>query len=456
LIISKYVHRFPFDGYTAYYHSLRMKPVFLTTEEAEVFEEAMRNGVKPPLSNETLEALKEYLIVTDSDEGIIDYVRSHVPDPYICLAYFVLSEQCNLACKYCFLGNADIEAPKVTKYPMSHETADKALAFFARQTREDMSQFNDEKEIIFYGGEPLVNFDTLKYVVERSRYYQEQHLLGPKLKFSMITNGTLLNEEIVQFLIDHKINVSISIDGADEAKNSNRVLRAGGLAFPHIIRKLRLAQSMGLRFGLSITLSEETIKDVQSLINLLDDLDVDSVCFNILLKSKNFGVEKNYYINATDFIIDFYEKTKDKGVYEDRFMRKLKAFAESGLYFSDCAATSGSQIVITPDGQVGICHGAMEKREHFIGSIDDENLVVGKNAEVNHWNHLSPVFKEECQNCEALGICGGGCPVNAQKLNNTASIDAIDKAFCIHAKKVLEYLIGELLKYSVREAEECV
>lgn len=135
---------------------------------------------------------------------------------------------------------------------------------------------------------------------------------------------------------------------------------------------------------------------------------------------------------------------------------KLKAFAESGLYFSDCAATSGSQIVITPDGQVGICHGAMEKREHFIGSIDDENLVVDKNAEVNHWNHLSPVFKEECQNCEALGICGGGCPVNAQKLNNTASIDAIDKAFCIHAKKVLEYLIGELLKYSVREAEECV
>lgn len=108
------MHRFPFDGYTAYYHSLRMKPVFLTTEEAEVFEEAMRNGVKPPLSNETLEALKEYLIVTDSDEGIIDYVRSHVPDPYICLAYFVLSEQCNLACKYCFLGNADIEAPKVT------------------------------------------------------------------------------------------------------------------------------------------------------------------------------------------------------------------------------------------------------------------------------------------------------------------------------------------------------
>lgn len=445
--LSKYVTRYNLGEYTAFYHSLRMKPVFLTSEETKLLDEWINKNNELKLSQEVLNALKEYLILVETDDGIIEWVQEHADKPYTCLAYFILTEQCNLACKYCFLGNSsNSKDSNITNYPMSKETADKALEFFGLQTKQDMSQFDDEKEIIFYGGEPLINFETLKYVVDRSKYYQEKRIIGRNLNFSMVTNGLLLDEEKIQYLIDNNINVSISIDGADEETNSSRVGKNGNPSYKKLISKLKLAKSMGLNFGLSITLTDNTIKDINKLLQFLEELDSMSICFNILLKNKDYETDNSYYINATEFIIEFYKKTKDIGIYEERFMRKLKAFSESKIYFSDCAATSGSQIVITPDGQVGICHGCTEKREHFIGDIFDENFIVKDNSEVIQWSKCIPVFKNECMECPALGICGGGCPINAKKIHNTENINAIDSNFCIHAKNSLEFLIKELLK----------
>lgn len=447
--ISKYVTKFYINDYVAYYHSLRMKPVFLSKIESIELEKAILENRKPMLKEDVKESLQKYFIVVETDEGIIEKVRKYVPKPYISVAYFVLTEQCNLACKYCFLGNSDITVQKISKENMSFKVAEKALEFFSRQTMQDMDQFYDDKEIIFYGGEPLINFKTLEYTVLRSKYYQENHLISKKLKFSLISNGTLLDENKIKFLKDNNISVSISIDGASELENANRIDKSGKNIYDKVIKNLILAKKMGLNFGLSITLSEESIDNIDGLIEFIDMLNVNSICFNILLKVKGVHIEENYYINATNFIIEFYEKTMDKGIYEERFMRKLKAFIESKIYFSDCAATSGSQVVITPDGDVGICHGTMENREFFIGNVSDSNLIVANNKDVVRWSKLSPIFKSECMLCPALGICGGGCPINAMRSSKYKNLEAIDKAFCIHAKNMLKYLIEKLLFFTL-------
>lgn len=449
--ISKYVTKYELGNYVAYYHSLRMKPVYLSKEEDSILVEALDKGLESNLSSQVKRSLKEYYILVDNDEGILEFVQDHVAKPYICVAYFVLTEQCNLKCKYCFLGNGKDNLRKVTNYPMSKETANKALEFFCRQTQQDASQFMDEKEIIFYGGEPLLNFEVLKYVVMRSHYYQENGELTPNLKFSVITNGTLLDREKIQYFIEHNINVAISIDGASALANSSRIDKQGREIFNSLISKLVLAKKEGLNFGLSITLTENTINDLEGIINLVKTLNVRSVSFNILFKEQYTNHEKSFYVSATNFIIEFYKRTKNKGIYEDRIMRKIKAFVDGGIYFSDCAATSGNQIVITPDGNVGICHGCMENREYFIGNILDDSLIVEKNKDVLNWTKLIPIYKDECQTCPALGICGGGCPINSKKISQNHSILDIDKIFCIHAKKVLTFLIGELLRLMLRK-----
>ena len=418
----------------SYYHSLRMIPVYLNEDEHN----ALQDGRFGELPDSLIESLRECRILVDNDEkDLIHNVRRLIPKPYICIAYFILTEQCNLACKYCFLGNASC-GHKITDYHMSREIAEKALLFFAEQTAQQHENFNSEKNIIFYGGEPLLNFNVLKFIVEKSRELQNDKIITENLTFSVVTNGMLLDSKIISFLRENNINVSISLDGAGEAANSSRIDRNGRSIYQRLIDKIGLAVNMGLDISLSVTLTENTIKEMNELINLLQRLGIKSLCFNILNNLKDFRVSDDYYANATRFICEFYRRTRTLGIYEERLSRKLKSFASQKIYFADCAAASGNQIVITPDGGVGICQGCTENREHFFTNINNNQSDLSCNENIKLWSRLSPVFKEECRTCEALGICGGGCPINAD------SLGAIDRAFCTHAKMTLEFLIREL------------
>lgn len=451
---SFYTHKFDLGNHVAYYNSLRMKPVYLTKSESEILEQDLIKGNIVNLDEKIVLSLLKYKIVIRDDINIKTEVLKYMPRPYVSIAYFVLTEQCNLACKYCFLGNANKNANKVTNYPMSIETADQALKFFARQTIQKQEEFNDEKEIIFYGGEPLLNYETLKYVVNKSKILQTQGILSNRLRYSIVTNGLLLSDEIIGFFKENNINMSISIDGASAKANVHRVDRVGNCIFERLIANIKKARKAGLTFGLSITITEETMENIDELFEFIKKIDIKSVCLNILFKYNDSEIDSSYYERATIFIIEFYKRARELGIYEDRFMRKLLAFMESSIYYSDCAATTGSQIILTPDGGVGICHGCMETRDFFVGSIWDENLIVEKNTVFMKWSQLSPLFREECQSCPALGICGGGCPINASKVNEDHSINGIDSTFCIHAKTVLLFLIEELLRLMLDNYEQ--
>ena len=426
------------DNIFAYYHSLRMLPVYLTRQEHEILQHD--SGLN--LTKSVIDSLKEAHILSDdeSEANLIARVQNCVPKPYICVAYLILTEQCNFACKYCFLGNSS-QNPKATDFPMSKDTAMKALEFFAEQTRYNPEYFNEEKNIIFYGGEPLLNFETLKFVVQKSREFQEKNLISQNLHFSIVTNGTLLDQEKIQFLINNRIETSISLDGATQKANSSRIYKNGAIVHDDVLRKIALSKNLGLDVGLSVTLTEEALEDMNSLITLLQKLDIKSLCFNLLHRNENLKIDEDYYRRASDFIIKFYNATKDSGIYEERFARKLQSFVAQKIYFSDCAATSGNQIVITPDGKVGICQACTEKREYFISDVNASKQNLNQDTNILNWQKFTPIFKNECVSCEALGICGGGCPVNARSLNE------IDSLFCVHAKKSLEFLISKL--YSV-------
>ena len=127
-------------------------------------------------------------------------------------------------------------------------------------------------------------------------------------------------------------------------------------------------------------------------------------------------------------------------------MRKLKAFTKAQVYFSDCAATAGGQIVVAPNGQVGICHGCLYNKQYFVSDINDESFDATKDPNFIEWSQLTPVNHEECLDCPALGICGGGCPVNAMHLKPGNTIHSIDERFCAHSIKTLEFFIQDLYR----------
>ena len=215
---SRYTHVFELDDAVALYHSLRMKPVYLNKESYEDLQKWLASPFSLTLAdapenikNEVIE-LAKYKILTktgDEDDKVLEFVKTKIPAPMVNVCYMILSEQCNLACKYCFLGNNNDEKRNNFQLEsMTKETAEKAIEFFVRQINlSGLENYEDNKPvIIFYGGEPLVNYDVLVYIANR---VNEMRSLEPCLRhaeLSMVTNGLLLNDKrILELNSDHPL-----------------------------------------------------------------------------------------------------------------------------------------------------------------------------------------------------------------------------------------------------------
>lgn len=455
--LSRFTHTLELDNAVALYHSLRMKPVYLTRDTYENLQAWLASSfcidydsAPDSLKNEVLQLKKWKIIINkeDEDDKVLEFIKSRIPSPAISVCYMILSEQCNLACKYCFLGNNDLEKRKQFNLQnMSVETADKAIEYFVRQLRLSGLDFEREKPVvIFYGGEPLVNYPVLTYIAEKLISFRDTEICLKNLEMSMVTNGLLLDDERILKLKDLGVGIAISVDGFTERENEMRVDRNGEIVFNKILEKITRCQELGVNVSLSVTLSEETIKNKQNIIKLVEEYGIKSFGFNIMMSSDTFVIPDSYNEAAAQFIIDEFIQLRELGIYEDRMMRKLDAFSKAQVYYSDCAATSGGQIVIAPNGQVGICHGCLYDKKYFVSDVSDETFDCRADKNFIEWSRLTPVNHEECLDCPALGICGGGCPLNAMYLKEGNTIHSIDTRFCSHAKKTLDFLIRDLYR----------
>lgn len=300
-------------------------------------------------------------------------------------------------------------------------------------------------------GEPLVNFKVLEYIAVKVNELRNIEKCMRNVEMSIVTNGLLLDEFRIRRLHELGVSIGISIDGFTEEANRMRVDISGKPVFSRILDKLNLCKSLGVDVSLSVTLSEETIKNTKDILNLVDTYGIKAFGFNIMMSSDNLVLPQNYNEAAAQFIIDEFIELRKRGIYEDRMMRKLKSFSKAQVYFSDCAATTGVQVVIAPNGQVGICHGCLHNKQYFVAHIDDDDFVAVKDKNFIEWSQITPLNHEECMDCPALGICGGGCPVNAMHLKPSNTIHSIDERFCAHSKKTLEFFIKDLYRIITQE-----
>ena len=204
--ISRFTHEYVVGDAVALYHSLRMKPVYLSRDAYESLQTWIASSCCNQISDAPESIVKEvaelarWKILTqseDEDDKVLRFVKSRMPSPAISICYFILSEQCNLACKYCFLGNNDKEKRhNFSSENMTIETADKAIEFFIRQMKASgLDNEDNQATIIFYGGEPMVNYPVLKYVANKINSLRSTEKCLKNADLSMVTNGLLLNEE---------------------------------------------------------------------------------------------------------------------------------------------------------------------------------------------------------------------------------------------------------------------
>jgi len=378
----------------------------------------------------------------DDGYGLFHSYRKALEKPSINILYLLLTDSCNFRCKYCyFLANMD------SSYHfsfMSEETAISAVDMFARCIQKSITEGHDDQQIVIYGGEPTINKKTLIAVLKYIVNIKHRGTLPSRVSITLNTNGTLLDEEILNACKETNVVVAISIDGPKEIHDQMRVYTSGRGTFDDVVRNYRKARSLGVKTGLCVTIDKHNLFELQNITHWIsDDLKSKGVGFNILIDYKgddSLSDREKYTKIVASQIIKCFIIARDNGLYEDRMMRRVKNFVEKTPVLSDCGGC-GLQIVISPDGKIGVCQGFCGTKNFFV-SESFETFNPEEHQYWKEWRKRSPLSMEECRECIALGNCGGGCPYNAFAEEGT--IWALDKRFCIHAKTTTEFLIKDL------------
>ncbi|OGL84707.1 hypothetical protein A3J36_02565 [Candidatus Uhrbacteria bacterium RIFCSPLOWO2_02_FULL_54_37] len=450
--VSLLTHQFSRDGVVAFYNSLIMQPVFVEGRIAKIMG-ALGNFEKAdffkaldfvPDALNLFQSLTENKIIVAGhvdEKGIVQwYADEYTGRPKVKIMYMILTDLCNLACEYCVIEQ--FASDHVYRH-MDEKTAEKALLTFS-----PLALAGEQSKIILYGGEATLNWKILVYVLSRVNEMKEQGLYPQTLEVTLNSNGTTITPERARMLKELGIRaVAISLDG-DEIANSPRVFKGGQASFSKVIQGFQNCVDAGIDTGISCTLSEESLARFDETLDFLLKSGVKSLGFNLMKPTKGYSVSEGYYERATECIIKAFTVFRENGIYEDRIMRKASVFARRAIFPFDCAATGGNQMVIAPDGAIGICHGTLASRENFVSHVDQGFDPVA-NPVWQEWSRRSPLNMPACFSCPALGICGGGCPTQA--MVESGSIWDVHKSFCIHAKMILEWLIWDLYDSSVSQ-----
>jgi len=319
-----------------------------------------------------------------------------------------VTNQCNLACTYCYeYGEdkiVDTENGKQSKF-MSEATARQSVEFLLKESGQIA-------HMTFFGGETLLNFPVLKSTVAYAR--QRAAEVGKTVDFSLTTNATLLQPEIIDFLADNEIGVTISMDGPRELQNKFRVFHNGAGSYDIVAPKIKalLQRHRSRPIGARVTLTSDTIDVTRIYRHLTEEFGFWEVGFAPVTTSP----EHQYAISDRGFdrmLGQFRELAHE--FQEHVAMNQHHGFSNIKDTLEEihkgvskaypCGAGLGLMGVST-DGDVAVCHRFAGSDAHKLGSVKDGIDRTAQQAFLEQ-HHIND--KTDCHTCWARPICAGGC-----------------------------------------------
>ncbi len=371
---------------------------------------------------------KEELFAKDVyREYVADFKKRKTVVKALCLH---IAHDCNLACRYCFAGEGEYRGRRAL---MSFEVGKKALDFLM-----DNSGSRRNLEVDFFGGEPLMNWQVVKRLVEYGRSQEESR--GKKFRFTLTTNGVLLNDEIMEFCNREMSNVVLSLDGRKEVNDRMRPFRKGAGSYDLIVPKFqKFAESRNqTNYYVRGTFTRNNLDFSRDVLHFAD-LGFKQMSVEPVVASP----DEPYSIREEDLprILEEYDKLaveyikrkkEGRGFNFFHFMIDLRQGPCVAKRLSGCG--SGTEyLAVTPWGDLYPCHQFVGQEQFLLGNVD-EGIT---NTEVRDEFKLCNVYaKEKCRSCFARFYCSGGCAANSYNFHGSIT-DAYDIG-CEMQKKRIE------------------
>lgn len=332
-----------------------------------------------------------------------------IPFPLTTLVLNV-TNQCNLSCTYCYeYGEdriVDTANGKKAKF-MNEETARASVEFMLREAGA-----NKIAHLTFFGGETLLNFPVLKTTIAYARRRAAE--LGKEVDFSLTTNATLLRPEIIEFLAENRVGVTISIDGPKEMQDRFRVFQNGSGSYDVIAPKIKelLRRHTSRPIGARVTLTSATLDVKRIFRHLTEDVGFWEVGFAPVTTSPNqqYAISEDGFDTMLgqfrDLAWEFLERSASNRHHGFSNVKDTLEEIHKGVSKAyPCGAGLGLMGVST-DGDVALCHRFAGSDAHKLGTVRDG---VDRQAQIGFLEQHHITDKTDCRTCWARPLCSGGC-----------------------------------------------
>lgn len=408
--------------------------------EPEMLSEEVAREVMERLSPtygeaEVQEALDEIQYLIDAEEllttdqyhdYVVDFKKRKTVVKALCLH---IAHDCNLACQYCFAEEGEYHGRRAL---MSFEVGKKALDFLIANSGNRRNL-----EVDFFGGEPLMNWEVVKQLVEYGRSKEKEY--NKNFRFTMTTNGVLLNDEIMEYCNREMSNVVLSLDGRKEVNDKMRPFRGGKGSFDLIVPKFqKFAEMRGDRdYYVRGTFTRHNLdfsKDVME----FADLGFRSMSIEPVVAKP----EEEYAIREEDLpqIMEEYGHLAEEYIKRKKEGRGFNFFHFNiDLNQGPCVAKrlsgcgSGTEyLAVTPWGDLYPCHQFVGQEEFLLGNVD----TGVTNERIRDEFKLCNVYaKDKCRDCFARFYCSGGCAANSYNFHGSIT-DAYDIGCAMQKKRI--------------------
>ncbi|MCM1992579.1 thioether cross-link-forming SCIFF peptide maturase [Oceanirhabdus seepicola] len=319
---------------------------------------------------------------------------------------------CNLQCKYCFADEGEYHGGKKR---MSVDVAKKAIDFVIKNSgpRKNI-------EVDLFGGEPLMVMKEIKEIVQYGREAGVKH--GKNIRFTMTTNATLLNDEIIEYLNENMVNIILSLDGRKNINDAMRQRKDGTGSYDTILPKIkkmvakRDKDKMHYVRGTFTRNNLDFFQDVKHFVEEgFKEISIEPVVLPyenpLALQPEDVEVIKAEYDKLYKYMAE--KNSKGEGFNFYHFNVDLKGGPCIYKRISGCGA-GHEYVAITPEGEIYPCHQFVGQEEYKMGTLESDELnqdIMKKFKSAHIYN------KEKCTGCWARFYCSGGCQANNHSFN---------------------------------------
>lgn len=325
---------------------------------------------------------------------------------------------CNLRCKYCF---ADEGEYKGCRKPMSAEIGKRAIDFVIKKSGK-----RKNIEVDLFGGEPIMVFNTIKEIVEYAK--EQEKIYNKNIRFTMTTNATLLNDEIMEYIDKNMGNIILSIDGRKEINDKVRIRVDGSGSYDRILPNIKKMVSMrdsSKQYYVRGTFTRNNTDFFEDVMALANEGFTEISIEPVVLPD-----EHELSLRREDLPVIFEQYDK---LYNEMVRRQVEGDNPFKFYhfnidlnggpcvykrISGCGA-GHEYVAVTPDGEIYPCHQFVGNKDFLMGNIYDENI----DQEISTTFRKAHIYnKPKCKNCWARFYCSGGCQANNFNFNGDIHI----------------------------------